>query len=92
MRTVRVQVILSLEDRERFRREAMRQGLSLSAWIRQEAEKGLASAASRQVPGSADELQAFFDACDERESGQGPDWTDHRRAIDESTRSGANST
>jgi len=37
-------------------------------------------------------LEAFFTACDERESGEEPDWEAHREVIERSIRSGSRVT
>ena len=37
-------------------------------------------------------LEAFFTACDERESGEEPDWEAHREMIERSIRSGSRVT
>ena len=38
---------------------------------------------------SRGELDAFFAACDRRETGREPDWEEHRVVIEESMRKGA---
>lgn len=78
--STRIHIVVEEAEKERFRREAARQGTSLSAWLREAAREHLAD---REGP-TLDSLEAlgeFFDACDERETGVEPDWEDHRRAI-----------
>lgn len=84
----RVQVIVSEEERERFRREAERRGQSLSSWLR---EAGLERAAEEPVGRfeSAQDVREFFAACDEkREDGREPDWEQHRIVLEDSVRQG----
>ncbi len=38
---------------------------------------------------AADQLLAFFEACDDRETAPEPDWEEHHRMIERSARSGA---
>lgn len=85
----RVQVVVSEEERERFRREAERRGQSLSSWMR---EAALERAAEQPVDrfATAEDVRAFFAACDaEREEGREPDWEQHRMVIEDSIRDGA---
>lgn len=77
----RVQVILDDEDVERFRRLAARRGVSLSAWLREAGRQRQAAEAAGAAIGTLDELDAFFAACDQRESGREPDWEEHLRVI-----------
>lgn len=85
--SVRVQVILSLEEKTRLQQEARRAGMSLSAWIRQAALER--PEAESQDLGSPSHLHAFFAACDEREGEERePDWAQHLEVIAESRRRG----
>lgn len=86
--TSRIHIVVDEEEKERFRRQAAREGKSLSAWLREAARSRLAR---RQQPSldEVEELRAFFEACDEREAGPEPDWKDHRRVIERSVGSGA---
>jgi len=88
----RVQVILSEQARDRFHREAAREGLSLSAWFRAAGEERLERARAPQRFTDVAALDRFFSACDAREPGQEPDWEDHLRVMTESRASGAGST
>jgi hypothetical protein len=89
--STKVQVILDDHERQRFQREAARQGVSLSAWMREAARDRLATLESRR-PFDAETLQLFFAECDRREVGREPDWEEHRRVIAESLGSGATGT
>ena len=80
--SLRVQVVLSAEERARFHQQAARDGMSLSAWMRQAAAARLAAAEAEEVEFSGAGLERLFRACDVREQGAEPDWTDHRRSID----------
>lgn len=80
--SLRVQVVLSAEERARFHRQAARDGMSLSAWMREAAAARLAAAEAAEVEFSRANLDRLFRACDVREQGAEPDWTDHLRAID----------
>lgn len=88
---VRIQLEISEEDRERFARQAEREGKTLDAWLvsvaRQHSPKPPAQEYERFK--SAEELRAFFRDINAR-SGPGPepDWEEHLRNIDESRRQG----
>lgn len=84
----RIHLVLDEAEKERFRRQAAREGKSLSAWIRDAALERLAAAERRTSIGTVDKLDAFFAACDAREQGREPDWEEQLRVIDESRRSG----
>lgn len=86
----RVQVLVPEEEREAFRREARKEGRSLSAWLREAGRARLASTKTKHM--SLEELNAFFAASDVREQGREPDWEDHLKVIEASIRSGATDT
>lgn len=90
--SIRVQVILEESEQEAIRREARRQGVSLSAWMRRAAQERLQRQAEAQDLATEQDLQAFFAACDERETGVEPDWDEHRSVIDSSRGSGTSGT
>ena len=72
----RVQLIIPDDDRERFVRQAQREGLTFSAWLR---------AAAHDRLEAREHLQRFFEECDAREGpGVEPDWDEHKRAIEAS--------
>lgn len=87
----RIHLVLSRLEKERYRRLAAREGKTLSEWLRAAAREKLAK--SEEVPRLATErdLEAFFSACDEAESGVEPNWETHRRVIEESIRRGGSS-
>ena len=84
----RIHVLLDEADKERFRRQAEREGKSLSAWLRDVALERLAAVERGASIATVEQLDAFFSACDSRERGREPDWDEHRRVIEESKRSG----
>ena len=84
----RIHLLVDEAEKERYRRHAERAGMSLGAWLRQAAREKLAAEDPGVRIGTAEELGAFFDACDARERGREPDWEEHRRVIERSRRSG----
>ena len=82
----RVQVILDQEERERFRRQANVENLSLSAWLREAGRDRLVRGRASRRISNLSELHAFFQACDESERDQGPepDWEDHLKVLTDS--------
>ena len=85
----RIHVPLDEGEKERFRRQAEREGKSLAAWLRDAAREKLAAAERRAVIETVDELRTFFASCTAREQRREPDWDDHQRVIERSIRSGA---
>lgn len=90
--SIRVQVILDEQERALFQHHAASEGLSLSSWLRKAGLEKAAQARERKGIRSAEELQAFFRACDAREQGQEPDWEQHLEVIERSRRSGESGT
>jgi len=88
----RVQVILEEEERERLRRQAEREGISLSAWMRRAATEKLTALEGRVRIQTEAELRVFFAACDSRETGVEPSWEEHRGVIERSLRAGETGT
>ena len=86
---IRVQVILDEEEKELFQRQARREGLSLSAWLRRAGEERLSTRQASPRVETVEELRSFFAACDQRESGREPDWDEHLAVMEASKRSGA---
>ncbi len=81
----RVQLIIPDEDRERFVRQAQREGLTFSAWLRAAARDRLEARERDRRFQTREDLQRFFEECDAREGpGVEPDWDEHKRAIEES--------
>lgn len=90
----RVQVILDEKQREMFRQLAEREGLSLSAWLRQLGlERVRAEAGSGRIETVA-AMQRFFRDCERRNRGKGrePDWEEHLVVMDRSRSSGQSGT
>ena len=82
----RVQVILSNEERQAFRREAEKEGLSLSAWLRDAGRRRLAESRTPSIQ-TREDLRAFFKALPDRSSEDPePDWEQHLEVIDASRR------
>jgi hypothetical protein len=88
----RIHVVLDDDDRERFRHQAEREGKSLGAWLRDAARDRLAAAQRAARLDTVEDLRAFFARCDERERQPEPDWSEHRRVIERSIRSGSSDT
>lgn len=82
--TDRIHLVVEEADKERYRREAEREGVSLSEWLRDAARRKLAEADARAELDTLEKLRDFFAACDRRERGREPDWQEHRRVIEES--------
>ncbi len=87
----RVQVLLDEGEQEHFRQQAEREGLSLSAWLRQAAQERLRSRRGRRLSTQRD-LRDFFRAVDAREKGREPDWDEHLAVIERSRASGGSAT
>ena len=85
----RIHLVLDPAEKERFRAAAVREGKTLSAWLRDAAEERLAIAVRQRGLSTREDLEAFFRRCDQRESGREPDWEAHRKVIERSIRSGA---
>jgi hypothetical protein len=84
---LRVQVLMTAEEREVFRRMARDEGLSLSGWLRKAGLERLASMGARRRIEEPDQIDEFFRRCDARESGREPDWEEHLRAMRRSRQS-----
>jgi hypothetical protein len=89
---VRIQVLLTAEEREAFRRVAKREGVSLSAWLRRAGHEQLAARRERRPFRTTEELNSFFEACDRRESGREPEWDEHLDTMRRSRSEGESGT
>ena len=89
--TVRVQVILERSERERFRRRAAEEGLSLSAWLRQAGRDREAAREARRKWTESD-LRTFFRQVRARERSREPDWEEHAEVIRRSIARGQSET
>jgi hypothetical protein len=78
--SVRIQVVVDPREREAFRSQAAAEGRSLSEWLRVAGRQRLADAARSELR-TAEDLERFFAACDEREDGREPDWDEHLEVI-----------
>ncbi len=87
----RIHIVVDAGEKERFRRQAAREGKTLSEWLREAAAEKVAAAREGRALDTVESLTAFFDACDAREAGHGhePDWEEHRRVIERSISEGA---
>jgi hypothetical protein len=85
----RIQVVVDEVEREAFRAQAEREGVSLSAWLREAGRRRLE--AERPRLDTVEKLQAFFDSLPDQE-GVEPDWEDHKRVIEQSMASGQSGT
>ena len=88
----RVQVLLQPEEKLRLQRQAEREGVSLSAWLRQAALDRLAALIVEHRFATRAELRKFFERCRDLEEGSEPDWEVQREVIERSTRSGTSNT
>ena len=89
----RVQLLIPDDDRDRFVHQAKQEGMTLSAWLRKAARQRLAAQQRPQAFESADDLEEFFQRCDELEgAGAEPDWGEHLTVIEESRGRGASTT
>ncbi len=87
----RIHVVLEEVEKEKFRRHAVMEGKSLSAWFREAAHEKLAGKPPLRLE-TREELSAFFEACDAREVHEEPDWAAQRRLIEGSIRSGGSNS
>jgi len=82
--SARIQLVLDAAEKERFRARAREEGKTLSQWLRDVARQALLRGEGSAEIRTVEDLQAFFQRCDDREAGTEPDWEAHRRQIDES--------
>ena len=85
----RVQLIIPDEDRDRFVRQARKEGLTFSAWLRAAAQSRLEAHQSVERFQSSEDLERFFQKCAEREGpGMEPDWEEHLHTMHKSITDG----
>lgn len=82
--TNRIHVLLDEAEKARYRAQAAREGKSLGAWLRAAAEERLRAAEMHRDLRSRRSLEQFFTECDQRETGEEPDWDAHREMIERS--------
>ena len=76
---------MSDKDLERFTRQAQREGMSLSVWLRAAARDRLNEKKESERFKSVEDLNRFFEEIDARRGPERePDWEEHKRAIEES--------
>ena len=90
--TERIHLALDPAEKERFRRMAVREGKSLSAWVRDAARDRAAAMEAGSGLETEGALTRFFEECDARESGREPDWEEHETVIRDSQTSGGTGT
>ena len=84
----RVQLIIPDQDRERFARQARREGMTFSAWLRAAAQARLEEERRRFT--SPVELEEFFRQCDALDGPDTePEWSEHLQVIGKSRAAGA---
>jgi hypothetical protein len=88
----RIHIVMGRAEKERYRRVAAREGKSLSEWLREAAQEKLAAVERGEELETPEALDAFFEACDARETGREPDWELHREVIERSKRGEASPT
>ena len=90
----RVQLIIPDQDRDRFVRQARREGMTFSAWLRAAARDRLEESRRSKRFETPEDMEEFFRMCDTLEDGPDtePDWEEHLRVINESRLSGSTGT
>ena len=85
----RVQLVMPDTDKDRYVRQARREGLSLSEWLLLAAREHLDRKQKLEKFKSEEEMRAFFEECHERAGpGREPDWEEHLAVINESKMKG----
>ena len=84
----RIHIVLPEPDKARYAAQAAREGKSLGAWLRAAAEERLRRSRSVTRLETVEDLDAFFAACDARETGREPDWEEHLRVMTRSRTEG----
>jgi len=85
--SVRIQLILDEAEWDEWTGLAREEGVPLSAWLLV-AARVQAATKEKIIFRSTSDLELFFAACDERESGREPNWIEHLRAVDGSRAQG----
>ena len=81
----RVQLLIPDDDRAQFVRQARRERMTLSAWLRAAARDRLEAGQRAERFESPEDLKRFFERCAEREGpGVEPDWEEHLAVLNES--------
>ena len=83
----RVQLVMANDDRDSFVHQARREGMSLSAWLREAARERLEKRRSVRLFQSPEDVEEFFRSCAALDGPETePDWSEHLRVISESRR------
>ena len=86
----RVQLVMPDDDRDSFARQARREGMSLSAWLRAAARERLERRQRVRQFESPEDVEEFFRSCAALEGPETePDWSEHLRVMSESRGRGA---
>ena len=84
-----IQIDVPEEDRERFAKQAKREGKTLEAWLISVARQYAPEWSTAKPFESLEELHDFWRWCDTLHDGERePDWEEHLRIIDLSKRQG----
>ena len=84
-----VQTEISDTDRERFVRQARREGMTLSGWLYAAACERLENRHQAKPFASVADVMAFFRACDDLDGPEEePDWSERLRVIEATRRAG----
>ena len=85
----RVQLVMPDTEKDCYVRQARREGMSLSAWLRAAAHERLERKQKGQKLKSKEDMRAFWRWCDERAGhGREPDWEEHLAVMNESKMKG----
>jgi hypothetical protein len=85
--TTRIHLVIDEREREAFRVRAAAEGVSLSEWLREAARERLERERPTAISG-VDDLDRFFAARRDAESGTEPDWEQHLGVMAQSRRGG----
>ena len=88
----RIQIVLNIDEKLRFKTAAKLAGMSLSAWLKECARLRLEEKSSTVLPDTLEKLEAFFSHCDKLEAGEEPDWAQQKEIIERSKTSGTTNT
>ena len=81
----RVQLVIPDDDKARFVKQARREGMSLSAWIREAARERLERRQSVKRFESPEDVVEFFRSCAALDGPETePEWEEHLRVMNES--------
>lgn len=81
----KVQIEIPDADRERFVRQARREGMTLNAWLHAAARERLENRQHAKPFASAEDVMTFFRACDALDGPEKePDWSGRLRVINAS--------